>query len=171
MSIFDPVRKLWLARSTLGLAAALQLGCAVAFATDVIAERTTITTHTWVEAVAVVALVVGALLALRDIRRLVRRNVRAERGLDAACGEFQKVIDAHFEAWGLSKAECDVALLSIKGMTNTEITRMLGTREGTIKAQSAAIYRKAGVNSRADLISALIEDLIGGLVIAQRAAA
>ena len=169
--MFDPVRKLWLTRSALGVAAALQIGCSLVFVSDVIEEWKTMNVHTWVEAVAVVALVVGAVLALREMRKLVQRNARVERELDAACGAFQSVIDAHFEAWGLSKAERDVALLSIKGMSNAEIARMRDTREGTIKAQSAAIYRKAGVNSRADLISALIEDLIGGLAISEREAA
>ena len=168
--MFDPVRKLWLTRSALGVAAALQIGCSLVFVSDVIEEWKTMNVHTWVEAVAVVALVVGAVLALREMRKLVQRNARVERELDAACGAFQSVIDAHFEAWGLSKAERDVALLSIKGMSNAEIARMRDTREGTIKAQSAAIYRKAGVNSRADLISALIEDLIGGLAISEREA-
>lgn len=169
--MFDPMRKLWLTRSALGVAAALQIGCSLVFVSDVIEEWKTMNVHTWVEAVAVVALVVGAVLALREMRKLVQRNARVERELDAACGAFQSVIDAHFEAWGLSKAERDVALLSIKGMSNAEIARMRDTREGTIKAQSAAIYRKAGVNSRADLISALIEDLIGGLAISEREAA
>lgn len=169
--MFDPVRKLWLTRSALGVAAVLQIGCSLVFVSDVIEEWKTMNVHTWVEAVAVVALVVGAVLALREMRKLVQRNARVERELDAACGAFQSVIDAHFEAWGLSKAERDVALLSIKGMSNAEIARMRDTREGTIKAQSAAIYRKAGVNSRADLISALIEDLIGGLAISEREAA
>lgn len=171
MSIFDPMRKLWLTRSALGVAAALQIGCSLVFISDVIEEWNAMNVHIWVEAVAVVALVVGAVLALREMRKLVQRNARVERELDAACGAFQSVIDAHFEAWGLSKAERDVALLSIKGMSNAEIARMRDTREGTIKAQSAAIYRKAGVNSRADLISALIEDLIGGLAISEREAA
>lgn len=169
--MFDPLRKLWLTRSALGVAAALQIGCSLVFVSDVIEEWKTMNVHTWVEAVAVVALVVGAVLALREMRKLVQRNARVERELDAACGAFQNVIDAHFEAWGLSKAERDVALLSIKGMSNAEIARMRDTREGAIKAQSAAIYRKAGVNSRADLISALIEDLIGGLAISEREAA
>ena len=169
--MFDPVRKLWLTRSALGVAAALQIGCSLVFVSDVIEEWKTMNVHTWVEVVAVVALVVGAVLALREMRKLVQRNARVERELDAACGAFQSVIDAHFEAWSLSKAERDVALLSIKGMSNAEIARMRDTREGTIKAQSAAIYRKAGVNSRADLISALIEDLIGGLAISEREAA
>ena len=115
---------------------------------------------TWVEAVAVVALVVGAVLALREMRKLVQRNARVERKLDAACGAFQSVIDAHFEAWGLSKAERDVALLSIKGMSNAEIARMRDTREGTIKAQSAAIYRKAGVTGRPQLLSLFIDDMM-----------
>lgn len=166
--MFDPVRRMWLTRSALGVAASLQIGCSMVFISDVIEEWKTMNIHTWVEAVAVVALVTGAVLALREMRKLVRRNAKVERELDAACGAFQAAIEQHFNAWGLSKAERDVALLSIKGMSNAEIARMRDTREGTIKAQSAAIYRKAGVSSRADLISALIEDLIGGLAISER---
>lgn len=170
MTMLNPMRNLWLTRSALGGAAALQVGCSLVFISDVIEEWKTMNAHTWAEAVAVVALVVGATLALREMRKLLQRNARVERELDAACGAFQNVIDLHFDVWGLSKAERDVALLSIKGISNAEIARMRDTREGTIKAQSAAIYRKAGVNSRADLISALIEDLIGGLAIAERQA-
>lgn len=40
---------------------------------------------------------------------------------------------------------------------------MRHTREGTIRAQSASIYRKSGVSNRAELISVMIEDLIAGL--------
>lgn len=55
----------------------------------------------------------------------------------------------------LPKAERAEALLLINGMSNAEIARMRDTRAGTIKDQSAAIYRKAGVNSCADLIGGL----------------
>jgi DNA-binding NarL/FixJ family response regulator len=63
----------------------------------------------------------------------------------------------------LTAAERDVALLSIKGISNTDIAEMRNTRAGTIQAQHAAIYRKAGVSSRAELISVVFEDLIAGL--------
>ena len=40
---------------------------------------------------------------------------------------------------------------------------MRQTKIGTIKAQNAAIYRKSGVSSRAELISVMVEELIEGL--------
>lgn len=160
----------WLKRSALGVAAMLQIGCALVFVSDVIEEFPKRTAHTWVESVAIVALIVGAALAVRELRKILVRNARVERELSAASGAFHAVIEQHFDQWGLSKAERDVALLSIKGMANGEIARMRNTADGTIKAQLAAVYRKAGVSSRADLISAVIEDLIGGLSLTNRGA-
>lgn len=158
----------WLKRSALGVASLLQLGCALVFIFDIIEELPSRNVHTLVEAVAVLALIVGAVLAMRELRKLLARNARVERELSAASGALQVVIEQHFDQWGLTTAERDVALLSIKGMNNAEISRMRNTREGTIKAQLAAIYRKAAVSSRADLISAVIEDLIGGLSLTKR---
>lgn len=163
MSKVAAMQALWLQRSALGLAAALQLGCAVVFISDVIEEWPQRSTHTLVEAVAVVGLLFGAGLAIKEMRKMARRNARVELELRAASGALQAVIEGHFDTWGLTRAERDVALLSIKGMSNAEIARLRDTREGTIKAQATAIYRKAGVSSRAELISAVIEDLIGGL--------
>ena len=145
------------------LAAGLQIGCGVIFTSDVIAEWPFITPHTWVEAAGVVALGIGAGLSLREYRNLLRRNKRVERALNTASGGFQQSIEAHFNEWNLTEAERDVALLTIKGMRIDEIARLRNTAEGTIKAQNASIYRKAGVGSRAEMISAVIEDLITGI--------
>ena len=158
-----------LQRSALFGAVVLQIGCSVVFVLDAASEWNTRDAFAWVEAMAIVALLIGAGLAVHVLGSLMRRNRRVERELDVASGAFQRVIEEHVTTWGLTKAERDVALLSIKGMSITEIAGMRATREGTIKAQSAAIYRKAGVTSRADLISAVIEDLIGGLSLARSA--
>ncbi len=145
------------------LAAGLQIGCGAIFTHDVINEWSAATPHTWAEAAGVVALTFGAGLSLREYRRLLRRNERVERALGSATGGFQQSMEAHFRDWGLTRAERDVALLSIKGMTIPEIARLRRSAEGTVKAQNAAIYRKAGVSSRAGMISAVIEDLIEGI--------
>ena len=42
-----------------------------------------------------------------------------------------------------------------------EIARLRETSEGTIKAQTAAIYRKAQVTGRPQLLSLFIEDMMG----------
>ena len=53
-----------------------------------------------------------------------------------------------------------MAWFTIKGLPIAEIARLRQTSEGTVKAQSNAIYRKAGVNGRTQLLSLFLEDLI-----------
>ncbi len=55
-----------------------------------------------------------------------------------------------------------MALFSIKGMSLAEIAELRNTSDGTVKAQSNAIYRKAGVSGRPQLLSLFIEDLMAG---------
>jgi DNA-binding NarL/FixJ family response regulator len=166
MSHTDHQRRAALTKASFLVAAGLQLGCGAVFISDVVVEWRNMSTHTWVEALAVLALVIGGFVSLREYHRVVQRNQRVENELSAASGAFQEVIEQHFETWGLSAAERDVALLSIKGVPISEIAQMRSTKEGTIKAQSAAIYRKVGVSSRAELISVVIEDMVSGLSVA-----
>ena len=42
----------------------------------------------------------------------------------------------------------------------SEIAKLRGTREGTINVQGTAIYKKAGVNGKSQLVSLLVEDLL-----------
>jgi DNA-binding CsgD family transcriptional regulator len=149
-------------------AACLQVGCGVVFAGDVIIEINHLTSHTWIELLGVLALAIGAFITLGQYRQLLLRNAKIERELGAASGAFQDVIEQHFRMWQLTTAERDVALLSIKGVPIADIADMRQTRVGTIKAQSAAIYRKAGVSSRVELISTMIEELIAGLDLTER---
>lgn len=162
-TLFKAMSTVHLRRSAAFLAIGLQVGCATLILLDVIAEWSGFNVNSGLEVLTLFALGIGAVLAVREFRVLMRRNTVVERELNVVRGEFQIVIDQHFTAWGLTAAEKDVALLSIKGVPISDIARMRATRDGTIKAQNAAIYRKAGVSSRAELISVVIEDLISGL--------
>ena len=53
-----------------------------------------------------------------------------------------------------------MAIFAIKGLKTHEIARLRQTSEGTVKAQCNAIYRKAGVSGRTQLLSVFIEDLM-----------
>jgi DNA-binding CsgD family transcriptional regulator len=88
------------------------------------------------------------------------RNRKVEDQLLLARGEFAALLEARFEQWGLTIAEQDVAMMGIKGFSIAEVAEMRGTSEGTIKAQNASIYRKAGVTGRNPLLVSLVEDLI-----------
>ena len=156
-------RRLALRRYMFLAAALLQVGCGLVFAFDVFVEWEEVSRHTLVELLGVIALVIGASVTLLEYRRLLRRNSKIERELGVAGGAFQDAVEQHFRDWQLTEAERDVTLLSIKGISVADMAIMRNTRAGTIKAQSAAIYRKAGVSSRAELLSVMIEELIAGL--------
>ena len=87
------------------------------------------------------------------------RNVARER-LRRASGAFMGLLDERFAEWALTPAEKDVALFAIKGLATAEIAALRSTSEGTVKAQTNAIYRKAGVTGRSQLLSLFIEDLM-----------
>lgn len=145
----------------------LQSACALFFLGDVVADLFGLETllggvdHLAVEAVAVLALLLGVGFAAREIRRLARRQRRLEGQMKVASGAFLQLLEESFEDWSLTPSERDVALLAIKGLSIAEIAAVRETREGTIKAQCNAIYRKAGVSGRPQLLSLFIEELMG----------
>lgn len=142
---------------------ALQAACALYFIIDVASEMPELRTepmHPLVELLAVLALLIGTALGLRDLGRLTRRNARVESSLRAASGAFADLMEESFARWGLTPAERDVALLAIKGLSIAEIADLRRSRPGTVKAQCAAVYRKAGVDGRAGLLGCFIEDLM-----------
>jgi len=114
----------------------------------------------YIEISAIIGLMIGLVLAVSYIRELRARNSKVEGQLRVVAGEFQMLLDEHFAAWGLSKSEKDVAYFAIKGMNNNEISSLRGTSEGTIKAQLNAVYRKAGLESRTQLLGYFIEELM-----------
>lgn len=109
---------------------------------------------------AAVGLLMGLALGALVLRRAQQRTVRAEDQLRAASGAFMDLLQDRFDHWGLTAAERDVALFSIKGMSTAEISALRETSEGTVKAQTNAIYRKAGVAGRPQLLALFIDDLI-----------
>jgi len=61
-------------------------------------------------------------------------------------------------AWGLTPAERDIALFPIRGMSTAESARQRATSESTVRAQTDAICRKAGVMGRPRRLSVLINE-------------
>ena len=104
----------------------------------------------------VLGLVVGGLMVIRALKD---RNSAEER-LRRASGAFADLLQEKFAEWGLTASERDVALFAIKGMSTADIAGLRSTSEGTVKAQTNAIYRKAGVSGRSQLLSLFIDDLM-----------
>lgn len=109
---------------------------------------------------AALGLVIGAILGALAMRRVIQDRNTAQERLRRASGAFLDLLEERFTEWGLTPAERDVALFAIKGMSTAEIARLRTTSEGTVKAQTNAIYRKAGVSGRSQLLSLFIDDLM-----------
>ena len=146
----------------------IQAVCAIAFLVDVLTEMPSLFSdpiHQIPELLVVVALWAGTIVSVREIRDLVRQNRLMEGRLRTASGAFLELLEDSFRSWQLTPSERDVALLAIKGLSITEIANLRNTREGTVKAQCAAVYRKAGVSGRAQLLAHFIDDLMAGVVL------
>jgi DNA-binding CsgD family transcriptional regulator len=147
---------------------AVQSLCAVFFVSDILSSMIGIRTTpiSWqsrelIEIGAALGLVLGILLGAIALRRADRARAAAEVRLRRAQVAFAELLEERFRDWNLTPAEADVALFAIKGMSTAEIAGLRGVSEGTVKAQTAAIYRKAGVSGRPQLLSLFIEDLLG----------
>ncbi len=155
-------------RLVIGAIFVVQAICAVFFVSDILSSvlglRTTPIswqTRELLEIGAACGLILGLILGGLALSRTLRQRNIAEDRLRRASGVFMDILEERFTDWGLTAAERDVALFAIKGMSTAEIATLRATSEGTVKAQTNAIYRKAGVTGRPQLLSLFIEDLMG----------
>ncbi len=118
--------------------------------------------HDHLELVSTVALAFALVVIGRQIVRLLKKHEQAQESVEVASGELLAVIQRRFNAWALSPSEQEVALLLIKGMSTQEIAELRETKPGTVKSQSSAIYQKAGVRGRNELVAYFVEDLLAG---------
>lgn len=147
----------------------VQAACAIFFVGDIVLSIFGIyvaplswTSRELLEIGAAIGLLLGVVLGAIALAGTWRGRRLAEEKLRRASGAFMDLLAERFTDWGLTPAERDVALFAVKGMSTAEIAALRQTSEGTVKAQTAAIYRKAGVTGRSQLLSLFIEDLIDG---------
>jgi DNA-binding CsgD family transcriptional regulator len=142
--------------------------CEIFFLMDVLADAfyTDITIgwidHSVLELISTITLAFALIVIGWQINRLLREHRIVEASVKVASGELLAVINARFTSWKLSPSECEVALLLIKGLSTQEIADLRETRLGTVKSQGSAIYQKAGVKGRNELVAYFVEDLLAG---------
>ena len=113
-----------------------------------------------IEIGAAVGLLLGVIVGAMALQQAHARSAKAEEALRRARSAFRDILDERFAEWGLTPAERDVAMFAIKGFSTQDIADFRGVSEGTIKAQTNAIYRKAGVSGRSQLLSLFIDELV-----------
>ncbi|MDZ4136238.1 MAG: helix-turn-helix transcriptional regulator [Paracoccaceae bacterium] len=150
---------------------AVQAACALFFvydvSKDILEGHSASTFYLVMETLATLSLILAAALEVRILREILSQQAQTARSMQIARGKMQNVIDAYFSDWALTPAEADVAALTIKGFSIAEIAEMRNSRDGTVKTQLNAIYRKSGVTGRGQLVSLLIDDLMGTALLSQ----
>lgn len=116
--------------------------------------------HLIVEGVAALALLVAVVMGAIQIRHLVIAARQDEAAVAVARGALAQLVQLRFAQWQLTPAEADVALFALKGCDIAEIAAMRGAAAGTVRAQLARIYAKAGVTSHTALLALFVDELI-----------
>ena len=157
--------------------AAILLGITALLTLDLVTDqalRSVSTAHLVVEGVAAVSAMSAAIWVLSTLRRhyqeiqflqgdLVQTRAEAERWRKETSEHLQGLshaIDQQFDRWNLSPAEREVALLLVKGFSTRDIADLRQTRETTVRQQAQGIYRKAGLEGRAELAAFFLEDML-----------
>jgi len=160
-------------RKLLWLVTLVQSLCALFFISDVVLSVLGVRSQpiSWqnrelLEIGASLGLILGIVLGVIAIVKTQAKSKRMEDQIRAASGAFTDLLEERFIEWTLTPAERDVAWFAIKGMSIQEIAGLRKTSAGTVKAQSNAIYRKAGVSGRYQLLSLFVDELMvdGGVI-------
>lgn len=131
-------------------------------------------THLGLESLVLVLATVGLWFVRASVRRersaaralrlrLAEVSAAAEswrRETEALASGLGRAIDSQFQDWRLTAAEREVALLLLKGLSLREVASLRETSERTVRQQSLAVYRKAGLAGRAELSAFFLEDLL-----------
>jgi len=112
------------------------------------------------EALVTIALFFGLAFTGNELRHILTRQDQLEEQIKVASGAFNEVMEARFSTWSLTAAEREVAILAIKGFSIAEMADLRDTKQGTIKAQCASVYKKANVAGRLQLLSIFLDDLM-----------
>lgn len=106
----------------------------------------------------------GARRSVAELERSLERQ-RAERdawrqSAESALEGLGRAMDAQFDAWQLTPAEREVALLVLKGRSHKQIARLTQRSERTVRQHAASVYEKAGLAGRAELAAFFLEDVM-----------
>lgn len=125
--------------------------------------------HLIVEGLAALALLVAVVLGAIQIRHLLTAARTDEAAVAVARGALAQLVQLRFAQWQLTPAEADVALFALKGCDVAEIAALRGAATGTVRAQLARIYAKAGVTSHTALLALFVDELIDTSLLHQAA--
>lgn len=97
-------------------------------------------------------------LAERQAAMLAEREAW-RRSARSSLDELARAIDAQLDAWKLTPAEREVALLLLEGHGHKQVAALTGRSERTVRQHAVSVYQKAGLSGRAELAAFFLEGL------------
>jgi DNA-binding CsgD family transcriptional regulator len=91
-------------------------------------------------------------------KQMAERDAWRKRA-EGAITDLSAAIDQQFDAWRLSRAEREVALLLLKGEGHKQAAARLQRSERTVRQHAVEVYRKSGLQGRAELAAFFLQDL------------
>lgn len=119
--------------------------------------------HLLIEGLATFGLLAGVVFGTLQIRWLVLQSLRDSAAVATARGAMTELVQLRFSEWNLTRAEADVALFALKGCDITEIAQLRHAAAGTVRAQLARVYAKAGVQSQVQLMALFVDELVDNM--------
>lgn len=116
--------------------------------------------HLGMEVAASLGLGLAFILLRLKTRNAVSETAKERHRLHTLRSDFDSFLHRRFDTWGLSKAEADIALLTLRGLKISEIAALRNTRDGTIKSQLSTIFRKSDVHSRTAFVAQFIDEFL-----------
>lgn len=105
--------------------------------------------------------------ATRSLQATRRELAERGRERDRWRGQAQaflrglgREIERQFDAWGLTPAEQEVALLLVKGNSHKAIASMTDRSERTVRQHATSVYAKANLRGRHELSAFFLQDLM-----------
>jgi DNA-binding CsgD family transcriptional regulator len=163
-------------RRTRHLVAWLLLAMVLAGIWDLVSDSPRIwrSGHAVVELTFMGLALVSAVLLFRGWREAEDSLERVKRALAARQSErdhwhrlaegalrgLGEAMDRQFDAWSLTPAEKETALILLKGYSHKESARLTGRSERTVRQHAVSVYRKSGLGGRAELAAFFFEDML-----------
>lgn len=96
----------------------------------------------------------------RDLARVTQEAERWRHESRELLDGLSVAIDRQFARWNLTRAEAEIGLLLLKGLSHKELADVRQTSERTVREQARSLYRKAGLSGRSSLSAFFLEDLL-----------
>lgn len=76
-------------------------------------------------------------------------------------GALPQTVLLQFKKWNLTKTECEIGVMILRGLSLRDISQLRGTSETTTRQQALSVYKKASVEGRHQLSGFFFEQFLG----------